>query len=247
VIVAAQSCREGCDRSGERFVTPMTANRLEDSVDRAIMLGVEVIMAHPSRSHRGRVALIVAVVAWVAVVGARGAVVAEQGSGPATPAGVMPQYDNSKNLRLPEDYRQWIVVGQSMGLSYSEGQGDHQMFNTTLMEPTAYRHFVQTGQFREGTMLALILQGIGTNATPARQGQFATEVHVVEMAVKDKGRVPEGWAYYQFGGPMGGGYRSTAAPEPKGSCYNCHVEHAGRDNVFIQFYGLLKEVTPQGK
>ena len=52
------------------------------------------------------------------------------------------------------------------------------MFNTTLMEPTAYRHFVQTGQFREGTMLALILQGIGTNATPARQGQFATDVHV---------------------------------------------------------------------
>ena len=41
-------------------------------------------------------------------------------------------------------------------------------------------------------MLALILQGIGTNATPARQGQFATDVHVVEMAVKDKGRVPEG-------------------------------------------------------
>ena len=98
------------------------------------------------------------------------------------------------------------------------------MFNTTLMEPTAYRHFVQTGQFREGTMLALILQGIGTNATPARQGQFATDVHVIEMAVKDTGRVPEGWAYYAFGGPMAGGYRSTAAPQPKSSCYSCHAE-----------------------
>ena len=191
----------------------------------------------------GRVMLSCAVVAWVAVVATRGAVVAEQVSGATTAAGVMPQYDGDRNLRLPNDYRQWILVGSSLGLSYSEGQAGHLMFNTTLMEPTAYRHFVQTGQFREGTMLALILQGIGTNATPARQGQFATEVHVIEMAVKDSGRVPEGWAYYAFGGPMMGGYRSTAAPQPKSSCYDCHIKHAARDNVFTQFYGLLNEAA----
>jgi hypothetical protein len=185
-------------------------------------------------------------IAWAAVIGTRGAVVAEQVPQASSP--VMPQYDADKNLRLPSDYRQWILVGQSLGLSYSEGaQRGDQMFNTTLMEPTAYRHFVETGQFREGTMLALILQGIGTNALPARQGQFATDVHVIEMAVKDKGRVPEGWAYYQFGGPMTGGYRSTAAPQPKTSCYSCHVEHAARDNVFMQFYGLLNEAAPRGK
>ncbi len=71
------------------------------------------------------------------------------------------------------------LAGSSLGLSYAEGgaQGAHQMFNTTLIEPSAYRHFVETGEFREGTMFALILQGIGTNATPARQGQFATDVH----------------------------------------------------------------------
>jgi len=184
-------------------------------------------------------------IVWAAVIGTRGAVVAEQVTETRSP--VMPQYDTERKLRLPSDYRQWILVGQSLGLSYSEGQGGHQMFNTTLMEPSAYRHFIETGEFRDGTMLALILQGIGANATPARQGQFATDVHVVEMAVKDKGRVPEGWAYYQFGGPMTGGYQSTAAPQPKTSCYSCHAEHAGRDNVFVQFYGLLKEVTPRGK
>lgn len=193
----------------------------------------------------GRVALTLAMIAWAAAIGTRGAVVAGQVSEARSP--VMPQYDAERKLRLPSDYRQWILVGQSLGLSYSEGGGGHQMFNTTLMEPTAYRHFVETGQFREGTMLALILQAIGTNALPARRGQFATDVHVVEMAVKDKGRVPEGWAYYQFGGPMAGGYRAAAAPEPKTSCYSCHVEHAARDNVFVQFYGLLKEATPKGK
>jgi hypothetical protein len=90
-----------------------------------------------------------------------------------------------------------------------------QMFNTTLIEPTAYKHFIETGEFREATMLVLLLQGQGTNALPARRGQFATDVHGVEMAVKDSSRVPEGWAYYAFGGSMMSGMLSEAAPQAR--------------------------------
>ena len=57
----------------------------------------------------GRVVLSGAMVAWVAVVGTRGAVVAEQR--PVSSSPVMPQYDTERNLRLPDDYRQWILVG----------------------------------------------------------------------------------------------------------------------------------------
>lgn len=157
----------------------------------------------------------------------------------------MPRYDPKRNLILPDDYRRWVLVGSGLGLSYAEGDQGHQMFNTTLMEPSAYRHFIETGMFREGTMFALIGQGVGTNATPARQGQFATDVHMLEMAVKDSTRVSESWAYYTFGGPMAGGYLSTAAPQPQANCFNCHKEHAARDNVFMQFYGLLNEAAPK--
>ena len=77
----------------------------------------------------------------------------------------MPRYDAKRNLLLPSDFRQWVLVGSSLGLTYADpGRDAHQMFNTTLMEPTAFRHFSQTGTFREGTMLALISQGIGTSA-----------------------------------------------------------------------------------
>jgi hypothetical protein len=188
-----------------------------------------------------------AIFAFLVAVTSRTFVAAQQRQpAAATSIDVMPRYDANRNLVLPDDYRRWVLVGTSLGLSYSEGgQGGHQMFNTTLMEPSAYEHFVETGTFREGTMFALIGQGIGTNATPARQGQFATDVHMVEMAVKDSKRVPESWAYYGFGGPMMGGYRSTAAPQPKASCFNCHAEHAARDNVFVQFYGLLNEAAPK--
>jgi hypothetical protein len=164
----------------------------------------------------------------------------------ATPPDVMPRYDANRDLVLPDDYRRWVLVGSALGLSYAEGgQAGHQMFNTTLMEPGAYRHFVETGTFREGAMFVLIGQGVGTNATPAREGQFANDVHTIEMAVKDSKRLPESWAYYTFGGPMTGGYRATAAPQPKSGCFSCHAEHAARDNVFLQFYGLLNEVAPK--
>ena len=190
----ATSCGERCDSGRERSVAPVTAKMFEDGRRPVIIASLEVAVLQSNRSHVvRRVALTLAMIVWAVVIGTRGAVVAEQVAETRSP--VMPQYDTERKLRLPSGYRQWILVGQSLGLSYSEGQGGHQMFNTTLMEPTAYRHFVETGEFRDGTMLALILQGIGTNATPARQGQFATDVHVVEMAVKDTGRVPEGWAY----------------------------------------------------
>ena len=191
-----------------------------------------------------RVMGVAAVIGWVTVVAIRGAAI-EQGPQAPPSARAMPQYDTDRNLMLPANYRQWVLAGSSLGLSYSEGGGQGmQMFNTTLIEPTAYKHFVETGEFRDGTMLVLLLQGQGTNALPARRGQFATDVHGVEMAVKDSSRVPEGWAYYNFGGSMMGGLRTSAAPQPKANCYNCHVEHAKRDNVFMQFYQMLSDAAP---
>ena len=115
------------------------------------------------------------------------------------------------------------------------------MFHETLMEPTAYKHFVDTGTFREGTMLALILHGTGENVLPARRGKFAAAVHGVEMAVKDSSHRTEGWAYYNFGGMNG--LRATAQAIAKESCYTCHAQHASRDNVFLQFYPLLAEAA----
>jgi hypothetical protein len=167
---------------------------------------------------------------------------------PGAPAtGVTPQYDADGNLVLPEGYREWVLVGSSLGLSYAEGAQGRDVFHATLMEPTAYRHVVATGEFREGTMLALVLQGIGTDAPPARSGRFASNVVGVELAVKDSSRVPEAWAYSAFGGPMSGGFRTAAAPQPRARGHDCHAEHAARDLVFTQFYGLLNEAAPAAR
>lgn len=159
---------------------------------------------------------------------------------------VMPAYDDSGQLQLPSDWKRWVFVGASLGLSYSQGgpaSAGMEMFHETLMEPTAYEHFTKTGTFREGTQFVLVLHGTGEGVLPARRGKFAADVHGVEMAVKDSSRRPEGWAYYNFGDADG--LRSTAKALPKDACYSCHIEHARRDNVFVQFYPLLEGVAPR--
>jgi YHS domain-containing protein len=158
--------------------------------------------------------------------------------------GPMPSYDDEGRLELPPDYRRWVLVGSSLGLSYSEGEGGMEMFHETLMEPTAYDHFSRTGEFREGTMLVLLLHGVGENVSPQRRGRFAAEIHGVEMAVKDGTRSERGWEYYGFGGMNGIRDRATAVASE--ACYECHRTEAAHDNVFVQFYPLLTDVAPAG-
>ncbi len=153
----------------------------------------------------------------------------------------MPVYDDGEFL-LPADWRQWVFIGASLGLGYSEGGGS-EMFHETLMEPTAYRHFERTGEFRDGTMLALLLHPTGEGVLPQRQGRFAADLATIEMAVKDS-RAHDTWSYYGFGGRNGLSARAQVIDS--GRCNSCHTEHAAHDNVFIQFYPLLAEVAPHG-
>ncbi len=157
---------------------------------------------------------------------------------------VMPAYDEQDRLLLPDDYRRWIFIGSSLGLGYSESRGGMEMFHHTFMEPTAYEHFTRTGEFREGTMLVLMLHGTGDGELPQRRGRFADDVHGVEMAVKDSRTFEDGWAYFGFGGM--GGIRDRAAAFASDSCFSCHSEHGGHDSVFTQFYPLLVEAAPAG-
>ena len=184
----------------------------------------------------------VLLLATVSVLGLVGRERAESQEATTAAQVTRPVYADNGHLRLPPNYREWIFVGSSLGMSYTEGTAmGHEMFHEILMEPGAYRHFVETGEFAEGTQLALILHATGESVLPMRRGRFAAEIHGVEMAIKDSSRFEEGWAYFGFGGM--GGIRETAEAFPADSCHDCHAAHAALDNVFAQFYPMLTEAA----
>jgi hypothetical protein len=150
-----------------------------------------------------------------------------------------PHYTADGALVRPEGIDRWVTVGTSLGLGYTDRTGGGgRMFHGVSLEPSAYEAVGRTGRFPRGTMLALVLAPAAERVAPAREGSFADRPVRLELAVKDPGRFPGGWAYFDFGAAPPG---ATARALPPERCARCHAEHAARDHVFVQFYPLLRD------
>ncbi len=158
----------------------------------------------------------------------------------------IPHYTAKGELIRPTDYHLWVFIGASLGMSYEEpgkekadGPG---IFGNVYLEPAAYRQYVETGKFPEKTMLALAVHKPASDVSINQRGYFEGEQIALEIALKDHEQFEEGWAYFDF--PMG---KDTANAFPKETCHSCHVQHAADDNVFVQFYPILRGLKAHEK
>ena len=161
---------------------------------------------------------------------------------PALDEMVQPAYTAQGDLIRPEGYRTWVFVGASLGLSYEENGGQSEgpgAFHNVYIQPQAYDHFMETGEFPEKTILAMETFLPGSRESINQAGYFEKDFVGMAVAVKDRERYEEGWAYLSYGDPAGG-LKPAAAAFPKETCFNCHAEHAATDNVFTQFYPILQ-------
>ena len=165
-----------------------------------------------------------------------------------------PQYTEDGKLIRPEGYRTWIFVGSSLGLSYNKTKPDGPgMFHHIYIQPEAYRHYENTGEFPEKTMLVMENYSAGSkedNTAKGRvegeeefqnlQGHFEDKRVGLEVALKDNEQFEDGWAYFNFS--TRDGLRKDAGAFAKAICWDCHNTHGADDIVFIQFYPILREL-----
>jgi hypothetical protein len=196
----------------------------------------------------------VAVAAAVTAIVIAASVLADTSTPP--PEGmVQPAYDNAGALIRPEGYREWIFVGSSLGLSYSKPNPDQVgpgIFHHIYIQPQAYKHYTETGTFPEKTMLVMENYTAGSKEDNTAKeltkdkeefenlnGHFEDQRTGVEVALKDSERFEDSWAYFNFS--TRAGLLAAAKPFPKAACWDCHNAHAAVDNVFVQFYPILRE------
>ncbi|MGH7497301.1 MAG: cytochrome P460 family protein [Gemmatimonadales bacterium] len=161
------------------------------------------------------------------------------GGEPSRPTPAPPRFTAAGALILPADFDRWVRVGSSIGLGYTPSdESPPGMFHNVALEPAAYAEFRRTGRFPNHTQVALTIYAPSQGVAPARHGWFEGQRVAVEMAVKDTARFAGGWAYFGFGPGTPG---STAQAFPRERCAQCHAAHAARDNVFLQFYPLLRD------
>jgi len=164
--------------------------------------------------------------------------------GDAPPEGMTtPHYTEEGELVRPEGYETWVFVGASLGLSYSEkirreGPG---RFHHVYLQPEAYEHYKTKGTFPEKTMLVMENYSAAQKESINLHGHFQKDRVGMEVALKDHDQFEDGWAYFNFStakGPL----TDRAKAFPKAACYDCHEQHAEDDNVFVQFYPVLREI-----
>ncbi len=163
--------------------------------------------------------------------------------------GDTPVYAEDGSLRRPDGFRTWVFVGASLGLSYSPHKSEYgaELFHNVYLDRRAYEHYAKTGKFPEKSMLAMSVyrQSSKADGNSPLQGSFEDEFVSLEVAVKDAERFDDGWAYFDFSG--GESEKDTARPLARDKCFDCHAKHAADDNVFVQYYPILRRLKAKSQ
>ncbi|MEM7281337.1 MAG: cytochrome P460 family protein [Pseudomonadota bacterium] len=156
----------------------------------------------------------------------------------------MAKFDAKGNLITPDDLDQWVFIGSSLGMGYSQENFDPDspgMFQIVRMEPNAYRAFQKSGKFIDGTMLSLHFYGSQNEISIARAGFTMEGLHFAEIHYKDSQRFPDGFNFYNLENEA---KKATEIPIPN-ECIECHKRDGAYDSVFVQFYPTIHEYLPE--
>jgi hypothetical protein len=151
-----------------------------------------------------------------------------------------PVYTSDGRLVFPANYREWIYLTTGMDMDYSPDpmMMGHSMFDNVFVNPEAYKAFVATGTWPNGTILALETRMAASKGSINKAGHFQTnDVMTRSVHVKDT-RFPGGWAFFSDDD----GKPSRQIPK-EAVCYSCHQQHAAVDTTFVQFYPTLLEIA----
>ncbi len=154
------------------------------------------------------------------------------------------KFDADGNLLVPPDLDEWVFIGTSLGMGYSQADFDPDspgMFQVARIEPQAWEHFKKTGEFADGTMLSLHFYGSQNEISISRAGFVMSDLHLAEIHYKDSERFPDGFNFYNLanGEPIG-----TEIGLPN-DCVDCHKRDGAYDGVFVQFYPAVHPYLPE--
>ena len=152
------------------------------------------------------------------------------------------QFGKDGKMLKPAGYRKWVYVGTPLTPNdMNDGNAPFPEFHSVYINPEAYSHYEETGEFPDQTVLIKELVSVGTKKATSGNGYFMGDFIGLEVAMKDKNRFkdePGHWAYFSFGHsyPLS----ESATTQPVLNCSSCHGAAADQDYVFTQYYPVLR-------
>src|SRR5262245_27664232 len=186
----------------------------------------------------------------VAVLAAAGLfkILASAAEGPAEKKSPV-EFTADGKLKQTEGYRKWVYVGTPLTPNeLNGGEAPFPDFHAVYIDPESYAEYEKTGKFRDGTVMVKELVAVGAKEASSGKGYFMGEFIGLETSIKDSNRFkdePGHWAYFSFGHkyPL----QKEAEKESATSCNACHAATAKEDDVFTQYYPVLRAAAPHSK
>lgn len=151
-------------------------------------------------------------------------------------------FTDAGHLIRPEGYREWVYVGTPLTPNeLNPPEAPFPEFHNVYIDPVSYQGYMDTGTFREGTVLVKELASVGSTQAVSGKGYFMGDFLGLEATVKSAERFPDEpghWAYFSFGHayPLA----DTAEAFDASACNACHEASAADDFVFTQYYPVLR-------
>ena len=149
-----------------------------------------------------------------------------------------PRFTRDGQLMRPDNYREWIYLSSGLGMTYGSAPNAVR-FDNVFVRPQAYKTFLATGAWPDKTMLVLEVRSSASKGSINKGGHYQEEIVGFEVHLKDEGRFPTKWAFFEFGTSA-----RMAQPLPsKSNCQTCHSANGAVDQTFVQFYPTLIPVA----
>ena len=152
------------------------------------------------------------------------------------------RFTDSNELIRPDGYREWVYVGTPLTPNdLNPPEAAFPEFHSVYIDPVSYQHYMDTGTFRDGTVLIKELASVGSTQAVSGNGYFMGDFVGLEATIKSSEHFPDepgNWAYFSFGHeyPLA----DTAEAFATAACNACHASSAADDFVFTQYYPVLR-------
>lgn len=161
------------------------------------------------------------------------------------------QFDAGGQLIRPTGYREWIFVGSPLTPNdMNNGKAAFPEFHNVYIDPVSWSHWKKTGEFRDGTVIVKELVSVGSKQAPSGNGYFQGEYTGLEAMVKSKQHLSDAngnWGFFRFTIENSPTLHQTASAQPQENCMACHQSKAAKDQVFVQYYPVLRAAAGQGE
>ncbi len=160
-------------------------------------------------------------------------------------------FDAKGQLVRPSGYREWIFIGAPLTPNdMNNGKAAFPEFHNVYIDPVSWEYWKKTGDFRDGTVIVKELVSVGGKQAPSGNGYFQGEYIGLEAMVKSKQYLPDApgyWGFFRFTIENSPVLYSTALAQPGENCLACHQTKAIKDQVFVQFYPVLRAAAGMGE